>query len=576
MMQLDVKLATKAEALDCLRKLEASGEWERLLAGSSQATSFQHPAFALSWYETYAGEWEPLAIVATNQGKELAGLWLLAREAANPARITHAGAHQAEYHSWIARPECEVEFVRAAWERLRRLSSLDGFRFKYLPNTACEEVLRAAIGSAGSLSIVRHERPLLMLDATELAKNAAKKANRSKLNRLKRLGTLSFRRLTTAAEFDQYFPVLIDLYDFRQGSINGCMPFREDGGKTRFHERLFALFDAQRLYVSVTLLDDVPIAGFFGLISKDTVHLGLLMSDAVLAASSPGKLHLMQAAADMCELGFRKLDLTPGGDPWKTRFANASDGVLEASFTASRLSLVAATATARVASVAKRSLHQVGISPQQLRTALKLMRKLNFERVSRVARTWMREEREYRIYAIARSDTRQYQPDPDIRRNQISDLLAFRPHESWQDLAGFLGEAGRRLENGDLVFTQVDHGELVHSGWLTLHPKQSVMTEVQQTMDLPDRCAVLWDFYTAPGFRGRGAYRRNLNHMLAYAFAQDDIDLVYIGVLANNLPSRRVIEQLGFEYQGSAFMERRYGQNRTWNTLKIGEQACAS
>jgi CelD/BcsL family acetyltransferase involved in cellulose biosynthesis/GNAT superfamily N-acetyltransferase len=576
MNRIDVHVLTGSQALSQLEELAADGQWQRLLDETPQASCFQHPGFVVPWYKSYAAHWEPVLALGMDADGALAGLWLLARRRGAAQQLAHAGAHQAEYHAWLAKPSSEAIFIAAAWKALRQIASLDGLRFKYLPGLDRESVLNAAVGGAGALHVVRHGRPLMQLDADELAKNAAKKANKSKLNRLKRCGELSFRRLETQEEFDTFFPVLMDLYDFRQGGVNGTTPFREDECKAEFHRRLFASLGPEHLYASVTLIDGRPVAGFFGLVSGTTVHLGLLISDAVLAALSPGKLHLMQAAADMCERGLRTLDLTPGGDAWKERFANAGDEVLEVNYSASRLAVVASAATDRVARLAKRGLHQVGLSPQQLRKALLIMRKLNFDRVSRVTRTWMREDREYRIYKLERFQAAGCTPDPEIRRNQVRDLLGFHPDESWQDRGAFLGEAGRRLENGDQVFTLSEGGRLLHYGWLTLHPKQSVITEVQQSVDLPERCAVLWDFYTAHAYRGRGAYKRSLNHMLAHAFAEPDIDAVYIGVLAANAASRRVIEQAGFVYQGSAFMERRYGQNRTWKTLNLGEQACAS
>jgi CelD/BcsL family acetyltransferase involved in cellulose biosynthesis/RimJ/RimL family protein N-acetyltransferase len=569
MERIDIEVMTGTAAYVHLERLQADGSWERLLGESRNGTAFQHAGFALPWYSLYSAEWEPVVAVGRSGTHELAGLWLLARERNAPARLTHVGAHQAEYHVWLARSESEREFVSAAWKALGKVLSLDGLCFKYLPDPASSAALQAAVGHAGSLKVIRHPRPLLQLNAEELAKTAAKKGNRSKLNRLKRQGALSYQRLTTPEEFAAHFPDLVDLYDFRQAAVNGGAPFREDSLKAEFHQRLFSALGSERLYVSVTLLDGRPIAGFFGLISRGIAHLGLLISDPVLAALSPGKLHLMQVAAQLHALGVHTLDLTPGGDPWKDRFANAADAVLQLTYFASRWAAARLSAGERFARLAKRSLKRVGFSPEQLRNTVRTAGKLNLTRVSRVWSTWARQEREYRIYKITRAAAANCALESSARRNDLAGLLAFKADESWQNRTAFLRAASERLESGSVVFTQSDHVRLFHSGWLTLHQKQSFVTEVEQSIDLPDGCAVLWDFYTAPAYRGRGTYRQTLRHMLAYAFQQPDIVAACIGVLADNLPSRRVIEGLGFDYQGSAFLSRRFGRTRTWNTLNL-------
>ena len=52
--------------------------------------------------------------------------------------------------------------------------------------------------------------------------------------------------------------------------------------------------------------------------------------------------------------------------------------------------------------------------------------------------------------------------------------------------------------------------------------------------------------------------------MLNEAFTDESIQYVYISVLVNNLSLRHVIETMNFEYQGSFFLERRFGAERKW------------
>lgn len=91
-----------------------------------------------------------------------------------------------------------------------------------------------------------------------------------------------------------------------------------------------------------------------------------------------------------------------------------------------------------------------------------------------------------------------------------------------------------------------------------------MMSEVDQTLRLPANSATLYDFYTAPAFRGRGLYSAAIDHILADAFADPSLEFAYISVLADNLPSRKVIERAGFQYQGSFHWHRRLGRRRTY------------
>lgn len=58
--------------------------------------------------------------------------------------------------------------------------------------------------------------------------------------------------------------------------------------------------------------------------------------------------------------------------------------------------------------------------------------------------------------------------------------------------------------------------------------------------------------------------------MLRAAFAADATRFAYIAVLADNLPSRRVIESEGFEFQQSFFLQRILGIERKWAGPMVG------
>ena len=113
---------------------------------------------------------------------------------------------------------------------------------------------------------------------------------------------------------------------------------------------------------------------------------------------------------------------------------------------------------------------------------------------------------------------------------------------------------------------------LLHYGWLIERQTESVISEVGQTNYLPADAAVLADYYSHPLARGRGLYQKSLSQMLHDAAAIQGTRRIYIGVMADNGPSRHVIEKLGFVYQYSFFRQRRPHATRLWSNAP--ESAC--
>jgi len=302
-------------------------QWKTLWASSPSATAFQAPGFVCAWYKAYVGVWEPVLVVSRSASGQLLGLWSLAWEQRS-GMLAHAGAHQAEYHCWLALPGEAARFVAAGWRMLCAALPVANLRFRYLPGQDLLQTVDADPWLHERLRWRAVPRPLMRLDTEEIRKSMAKKSNKSRLNRLKRLGALEFKQVVDSAELERLLPTLTTSYDFRQGAVNQTSPFREDERKLDFHRNLFAA-GAPSCHLTLTCLDQTPIAAFWGAVSGHMLHLGMLIHSPLLAEHSPGKLHLQHLAEALLGSGIDTIDLTPGGDAWKERFANAHDEVCE-------------------------------------------------------------------------------------------------------------------------------------------------------------------------------------------------------------------------------------------------------
>lgn len=538
--------------------------WQVLHDACPHATAFQGPGFVRTWYAAYAAQWEPVVVRASTATGSLSGLWLLAYDKV-AKQLAHAGAHQAEYHGWLSTPGNDHELLTAGWRMLKQQLDFSSLRFKYLPHPALGDRLTAAFAVEGGVAVRRSARPLMRLNADEMRASMAKKSNKSRFNRLAKLGKLELRRITDLAEFERIFDDLINFYDLRQSAVNQSTPFGEDPVKRAFHRALLANAPAD-IYCAVTFIDERPIAAFWGVASGTMVHLGLLISSPFCAEHSPGKIHMMQLGEQLLKDGIEVLDLTPGGDAWKERFANAHDEVAEATVYRSAMGLRRANAKERIARLGKRALALASITPDQVRAAISTLGRAKPAALGRKLAKLGGEHREFRVYRADRELAARFDFDPRVRCNEIPHLLAFEPGESWQSRDGFLSTALERIEHGVSAFTVSIDGRLAHSGWLAANQVSSHMTEVGQTMSFPPNSAALFDFYSHPDFRGAGLYRATIGHMLKAAFSAETTDYAYISVLADNRPSRHVIESMGFAYQGSYFWESRFGAERKWSS----------
>lgn len=553
----ELQLLRGQAALDALADPVLCAQWEVLLEANPASMAFQGPGFVRAWYAAYAGEWEPIVAWASGPAGAPGGLWFLAYQQRS-GTLAHAGAQQAEYQSWLARPG-DTSFVSAAWRALCAELPVRELRVRYMPD---ERAVKTALADPWLAERIRCRslpRPLMRLDADEIRKSMAKKSNKSRVNRLKRLGKLEFRQVTDAQELQRILPTLIELYDFRQGAVNDSCPFTEDGNKRRFHEALFAA-GLPTCHLTVTYLNEQPIAAFWGAVSGRSLQVGMLIHSPVLAEHSPGKLHVQSLAESLLDSDIDTIDLTPGGDAWKERFANAHDEVWELTLFSSPARARRRDLAEQAAAQAKALLAGLSLQPAHLRSLLSRIRRVNPGSLARQVSRRISQDREYRIYRLPAAQAGERARDARIRESALGDLLAFEPTESWQTRQDFLSAALKRIESGTRAFTIVIDGKLAHSGWLVPRQSESTMTEVDQTLKLPEHSAALFDFYTHPDHRGRGLYGANISHMLAQVFAEPSTAYAYIAVLADNVASRKAIERAGFQYVGSFHWASRLGK----------------
>jgi len=533
----------------------------------------QHPAFVTAWYACYATQFDPLLVLRESADGQLTGLFTLAVDRCSGLPLV-AGMPQVDYVGWVCDAASADAFASDLMALLTQRFAGASLRLRYLARGLPLGWMDAVDGSCGGVIREDFLRPVLALDDPEALRQVLRKrSNKSRYNRLKRMGEVEVLELRGRAALEGWLDDIATFCDLRQGAINDSMPFLEDANKREFHLRLAETEGL--LYTTVLMVGGQPAAALVSLCARDSAAVSLFGISPFFAKHSPGKLLVYETGLRLAEAGYRELDLTPGG-AWKERFASSSDTVpmvdVYFSARAARMARLRGSASRFVAT----ALRRCGIEPDRLRALVRGLERLSpgavMRRLGRLGQ-WVAHTQESRVYRIDAGSVTPPAADALMRVDEPADLLAFTPRETWQSCAAFLADGIERLSLGEHLYSRVEDGLLVHYGWLADRQASSFFPEIGASYEYPAGSAVLYDFYTDPSARGRGYYQRSLRQMIADAAARPGVEHIYISVRAENAPSRHVIEKAGFQYEASLFRRTRFGRP-TIREVRAAAEAC--
>jgi CelD/BcsL family acetyltransferase involved in cellulose biosynthesis len=482
-----VNLLTGDSARALLQQTSFRREWDDLYRRSAWGTVFQKAEFVLIWYETYARTYAPVVVTGRDADGTLAGLLLLAASASRS--LVPAGAHHAEYHAWLASEEDSASFVEQAFSAISR-EFRGTLRFECLP----PGVLVADSQSTRSKppwfsSSYSVNRGLLETSAgSDIHLSLKKKSNKSRLNRLERIGPLTFKQLTTPEELERWFDEIIAYCDLRQGAVHNSLPFAKDPLKRQLYLNLMTVPDL--LHVTVLRAGDQLVSAQLNVTNKAEVLLGLIVHSPFLERHSPGKLHILLLASLLSEQGHPWFDLTPGGD-YKDRFASKYDSVSIMTVFFDKREYLKHCAKQLLVSSARRVLQRTGISERNAKLALKEWRKgFGFLRLgsrrSGIAH--------HSLYALELAKMEHSPRAEFVKRDSIQDLLAYSALGTASlPVQAFLQQALRRLAAGCHVYTFRCEGTLQWSVW-TADDRDVLVSEGAAPSELDVKGPVVFGF----------------------------------------------------------------------------------
>lgn len=554
-MEIEIYIATEAAQL--VDDVRFRQKWSDLHERCPWATVFQAENFVAAWYSVYKERWSPLLIVATDGSGRLIGLLTLAISMDNGA-IVAAGGHQAEYQAWLSDPQHGDDFIVGALGAIRERFPAKVLQFLFVPPGTPLEWAKA--GQYFGNAIVRDiRRPLMSVgDGSSFRETLKKKRYKSRLGWLERKGKVRFEHITSPVRLEEIFDEVVTLGAFRIGAVHNTL-IEEDPLKKPFYFEMMSkggLLHATALWAGEQL-----ISAHIGVHNKKQLILGILNYSPFFAKYSPGKLHLLMLGAELAKEQIDSVDLTPGAG-YKDGFATHYDDSYILTIFFNRLDFLKHRVKRNLIAGAKSALQKVNVTPSRAQDITGYARhKLVHTQITTLPgklykatkhRLWSTSE--MRLYEFDVATAQSLQPSEIMNKDHLPDLLAYRPSEAWQPrVSPFLRQAMESLELGHHVYTFVQDGALIHCGWLIERQEKSILSDVGYELNLPPESAVLTSYYTHPAARGRGLYRQSLTQMLHDASLIPETKHIYIAVLANNGPSRHVIEKLGFEYRFSFF-----------------------
>lgn len=496
----ETKLITGNEVFNLISSSIFVDQWKHLALSTKGFTKLQEPEFVITWYSEYMEEYEPVLIITMDAGLPIAMMCLAWDK--NRDILTHAGEKNAEYHGWLSKSGVEIQFLEKALILVRQKFSITQWKWGWIPPGFDGEQLRR-ITSDGIFANVE-QRPSLIWDLTnpqKLQKTKKNRSFRSKYNRLKKRGNIKFRIISCPKELGLILETASSQCDFRQEAINDIRPFADNPKKIPFNAALLKY--PGTIHASGIWLDDKLLAFHFGICDDKRVCLGTSSYDPSESKYSPGSLLMVELADSLTEQGFEILDLTPGTDGYKERYANDSQELYRPSFYFSAKSIIKARVkyTAinvflKILPILKLNLHFVKNWTNRLGDIRKMVSNLGLLKFFQHIFKGLYSVQKLSLYQI-NSETKDLVDlnGVNVNMEQYEDLLCYKEVEPWASRRDLLKEAIEKFANGESLLSALDGDSLSWLGWIGDAQKTITLKGVSMKIDLGVTGFVFYDFF---------------------------------------------------------------------------------
>jgi CelD/BcsL family acetyltransferase involved in cellulose biosynthesis len=292
--------------------------WEDLLNADPFATFLQGPVWAMLWYRSYAGSFDPLVLMSERDGA-LVGVVPLAVEKST-GRLVFAGDQMGDYRDVVALPDCREEVLKALLALYREGRYPNMLHVgPTLPESNSVDLLLRICCTQGVRGIRRgHSGWRWWLDqAREAPDPLKKKSVHYKLNYFRKRGEVVPEVIAKRQDWDQFRDEFYHQHSLRQLASGRQLSFDNPEKRVFFD----SLFDTGLGHVTILRVAGKTVASHYGCLWKDVLYLGAPAFDVREGAYSPGLLLIVLTMKRAQDWGMRGFDLTMGGGDLKERFS---------------------------------------------------------------------------------------------------------------------------------------------------------------------------------------------------------------------------------------------------------------
>ncbi len=496
-MKTPIRILRGNECRRALADDDFLANWSRLHQRCPWASLYQTADFVRAWVESYFFPYEPVVVFKTQSTGEFCGLLSLGQHRRTRDWVVTGGL-QAEYHAWLATAEESAAFIEETLHVLVNHHGLKKIQFRNILNLSMLSWTQTRVWKR-RITITPEKRSLIDLSQRhDSGKISSMRTNRTKLNRLKRIGEVKFEQIRCTEEFKAILPDIAMMYDFRMGAAYGAMPFRSDPHKGPFHLKMMEA--AGLMHVTG---DDIVSFHIGNVVSGLVLYSGMHSYSPEKARFSPVYLHIDMLASRLAGENYEFLDMGSGDEAYKGLFASKVETVYEVEIYASAWRRRVGRSKKRILTLAADMLLKAGVSQQALWIAFRSLHSGAWRFGRNAVRRWIQRLRGFEHYALDPALARRLPCRPVLNVNSARDLLRLDggSYDRYQN--EFIRSAFKRLSSGQRSYTATRNGRLVFCAWM-IPGSDSKQKAEKGSPRLPTRVDIQ-DFYVdgvdaEPGF----------------------------------------------------------------------------
>ena len=524
-------------AFDLLSDPTFLQEWSDLYEGCSWGTVYQSRDFVKIWYETYREQFVPVILTMLDPKSRLCGILTLASNRST-GRLVYAGDVLSEYQVWLARNDAEEVFILEALELLGREFPRQVLRLKFLPPGTPVGPLQKTTWTRNTCFLTPSSRPLIG-PSDEHRVDQSLKSKKVKLNRLKRLGTVSFKKVARD-DFPEVLERAWPLFEFRQIEQFNSSPFFSDSQLKPFLLSLAKHSDV--LHMTVLQVDEVIVAWLLGTQSNGFLHLVATGYSPFHARHSPAMLHMLMLAKSLFQEQ-RVFDLTPGGDKYKDQLATDYEKTYTLHFFPRLRAAIEDQQTRKLANKALKKIIRVAVRNPALALRTSFLGRRRDRQFLNSPST-NGPQISFRLHKVGRVQPEdQNERSDEVKKNKVIDLLHYEPTPG-KTRRDFVNDAWRFIEQGADVYTLVRNAHLIASCWIVSGEKTASAEYARS--GVPAETALLLGFYA----HASADESKMLNRLLQ-KWAIDTASAAEIAELNIGVPETGIFQTIGVPDDGT-------------------------